>query len=204
MFALGWVFSKLPSLTHPDKAVLFWILSLLITWAPLMNSIYFNSIYSSYFKQVCSIKKKTTNMRTFKVVFLRIIILIVTFSCTSYPIFLSYTGPVAEAAGDTNNLIYASPVILICSTQAPHFSLHLSHQSEQKHWPQSSSITFSPMAWWAARVTAMEPSRDVISPRRAYMVLDRPSPPATGTRFCFRTFDVPLSPPNKSILSREM
>lgn len=37
--------------------------------------------------------------------------------------------------------------------------------------------TFKPIAWWAASVTAMEPSRDMISPRRAYMVLDNPSPP---------------------------
>lgn len=128
----------------------------------------------------------------------------VTFLSASYPALLSHTEPVAEAAGDTNNLIYASPVILICSLQAPHSSLHLFHAIWAESWPQSSSITFSPMAWWAARVTAMEPSREVISPRRAYMVFDRPSPPGTGTRFYFRTFFVLLSPPKKSISSTEI
>lgn len=38
-------------------------------------------------------------------------------------------------------------------------------------------LTFRPIAWCAASVTAMAPSKDVISPNLAYIVLDRPSPP---------------------------
>lgn len=38
-------------------------------------------------------------------------------------------------------------------------------------------FTFSPMAWCAASVTAIEPSNEMISASRAYMVLDNPRPP---------------------------
>lgn len=38
-------------------------------------------------------------------------------------------------------------------------------------------LTLRPIAWCAARVTAIDASRLKISPSRAYMVLDRPRPP---------------------------
>lgn len=37
--------------------------------------------------------------------------------------------------------------------------------------------TFSPIAWWAANVTAIEPSKAVISANRAYFVAFSPKPP---------------------------
>lgn len=38
-------------------------------------------------------------------------------------------------------------------------------------------LTLRPIAWCAARVTAIDPSRPTISPIRAYNVLERPRPP---------------------------
>lgn len=51
------------------------------------------------------------------------------------------------------------------------------------------SVTFSPIAWCAASVTAMEASKEIISARRAYMVLDNPRPPGTKKRLtCNRSY----------------
>lgn len=69
-------------------------------------------------------------------------------------------------------------------TSTPHVMSHkvLQHNRRVDVWALSfmynmTMFTFSPMAWCAASVTAIEPSNEMISASRAYTVLDNPRPP---------------------------
>lgn len=90
------------------------------------------------------------------------------------------------SANHTEASPYSHIVRIVVLSSRNTFPPDSSHQSYTDDEPidekRFSSVnyfifTFSPMAWCAASVTAIEPSNEMISARRAYMVLDNPRPP---------------------------